>query len=95
MSSETIEELSEKIKTLTKYGLRKEEVKENGYIFTWSNAAKSWWMSHVLKKKGSVVELDANQFIGYLTKEEGENLVGNLPELPLYKNSFEYFYKKV
>lgn len=91
---ETIEELSEKVLKLTKYGMREEVLEGFGYIFSWSNAARKWWVSHIVHKRGETIKLDANQFVGYISIQDSEDICKQLPELPLYWNSFEANYKK-
>lgn len=94
---DTLKTLSEKVRARTTYGLREEVIESKfGYIIAWSNASRKWYMQTLPLSfyTNETVVLDANQVLAYGKKSDIEKMIPDLPELPLYKNSFEAMYKK-
>ena len=88
-SRETIQDVSTRIRGLTKYGVRDVRFDAPGYVLTWSNSSASWGRGYYQNKMGEVMRLDANQTVAYVQKGELDAMLPLLPDLPLYGNSTE------
>jgi hypothetical protein len=80
------------VQARTAYGVRPETALDQGWVFNFSNASRTWdrWRTSRGKiKKGEVVDLDANEIIIYAPARKAEEIARQLPILPLYSLSTE------
>ncbi len=91
-----LDDINEQIKELTEYGMRHVKILKsypNFTILNWSNGSKEWYTHHtdITKqyKKGDVLNLDANQLIVPFKRSKVLEIINQLNNLPLFKNSTE------
>lgn len=83
-----LETINNDIAKRTKYGIREQIAYGRGYVLSWSNANKCWNIIYRVKMN-DVVNLDANQILVESKRKDIDEVLGQLDQLPLYKNSFE------
>ncbi len=89
-----IETINKEISKRKSCGYREQIAYNRGYIISWSNASRRWNIGYYQIKKNEVINLDANQIFVEARKNDIIAVLNKLNELPLYKNSTEYFYSK-
>lgn len=94
-NEEYIEEANKIIRTLTKYGVREETHPTWVRKFAWSNASASWWTWYYAYPPNKPITLDANEFVlPNIPNKVARKLCDHFDALPLFRNSFEYVWKK-
>jgi len=82
--------INKEIQERTKYGRRIETVQAaKAHILNWSNGLAAWYPYSWTVKKGSQVDLDANQILVYGNLKRINEIAKWLDPLPLYGASFE------
>jgi hypothetical protein len=78
-----------KIKARTTYGERYERVTGTAHIIVFSNNDRSWFSYRRAEPIDTVICLDSDQILVYLKPEDLKEFISELPDIPLYKRSFE------
>ena len=85
-----VKQANDIIKTINHYGVHEITVPSDSIELDWSNGGRSWYACNGVIKKGTVVKIDANEFL-LPTKnfEQVKKIAPFLIELPLYFASME------
>lgn len=81
---------NEIVKQIQHYTYHNELIETSKFtIIMWSNASKSWGITHYKLKKGEEVKLDAGTVLVPFSKSNVSKYICLLNESPLYRYSFE------